>query len=381
MKKLYWKPTRTSWQIHVIIAIVAILCIASVEIFKVKIKKPNYQDKIKAAQLMESSMKLIKKARLEKIGAIDPEVDPTESGIVGILITPITSNAGVREAKIATINPNWAAVMVEIFRKAGIEKGDTVAAGFSGSFPALNIAVLCAAEVMNVKVVSISSAAASTWGANIPDLSWLDMERILNESKLLTNRSVAASLGGSQDRATGMSKDGKEMLRKIIERNGVELIFAKDEQSNLNTRMAIYNSKSGDAPIKAFINVGGGTVSVGTRIGKQLFKPGLNKRVSFEALEIDSVMTRFAKDDIPVIHMTKIRALAEKYGLPYTFTTIPRPGDGALFSSYVYNRTMVSISLLIIAIMLIVFIKMGYGGRLFNFDSSKKDKEGSGPMV
>ena len=92
-------------------------------------------------------------------------------------------------------------------------------------------------------------------------------------------------------------------------------------------------------------------------------------------------MTRFAKDDIPIIHMTKIRALAEKYGIPYTFTTIPRPGEGALFSSFVYDRWMVSLSLLIIVVMLIVFIKMGYGGRVFNFDSSKKDKESSGPMV
>ena len=381
MKKLYWKPTTASWQIHIIIAIVSMLCIASVEIFKTKIKKSNYQEKVKAAQLMADSIKTIKKYRVEKIGPVDIEIDPTESGIIGTLITPITSNSGVREAKIATVNPNWAAVMIDILRKAEIEKGDTVAAGFSGSFPALNIAVLSAAQVMNLKVISITSAAASTWGANIPDLSWLDMERILNDSKLITNRSVAASLGGSQDRATGMSKEGKELLRKIIERNGAELIFAKDEQTNLDTRMAIYNEKSGDAPIKAFINVGGGTVSVGTRIGKQLFSPGLNKRVDLEALEIDSVMTRFAKDDIPIIHMTKIRALAEKYGIPYTFTTIPRPGEGALFSSFVYDRWMVSLSLLIIVVMLIVFIKMGYGGRVFNFDSSKKDKESSGPMV
>jgi poly-gamma-glutamate system protein len=271
--------------------------------------------------------------------------------------------------------------MIEIFDKAGIKDGDTIAAGFSGSFPALNIAVLSAAQVMKLKVIAISSAAASTWGANIPDMSWLDMERILNENKLISNRSVAASLGGSQDRAVGMSKEGKELLRKIIERNGVELIFAKDEQTNLDTRMSIYNQKSGDAPIKAFVNVGGGTISVGTRIGKQLFKPGLNKHPDYEALQIDSVMTRFAREDIPVIHMTKIRALSERYGLPYTFSTIPRPGDGALFSSYVYDKIIVSISLLIIISLLVVFIKMGYGGRIFSFDSSKKEKGNSEPMV
>jgi poly-gamma-glutamate system protein len=381
MKKLYWKPTKTSWQIHVIIALVALMCIASVELFKIKIKKSNYQEKVKAARLMEKSLRTLRKYRIDKIGPIDGEVDPVDSGIIGTLISPITSNSGVREAKIATVNPNWAGVMVDLFIKAGVEKGDTVAVGFSGSFPALNIAVLSAAQILELKAIAISSASASTWGANISDFSWLDMERILNENNILATRSVAASLGGSQDRAVGMSKEGKEKLRSIIDRNGAEFIFAKDEKSNLDTRMAIYNEKSGEAQIKAFVNVGGGTVSVGSRIGKQLFRPGLNRKPTLEALEIDSVMSRFARDGIPVIHMTKIRALAEKYGLIYTFTTIPRPGEGALFSSFVYDRTIVVGSLVIIIIMLVVFIKMGFGGRLFNFGAEKREKEGSRPMV
>lgn len=382
MKKLYWKPTRTSWHVHVVIAIVAVICISSVEIFKVKIKKPYYQEKMKAAQLMDTALKTLKKYRLDqKILPIDPEVDPVESGIIGTLISPITSNAGVREAKLATVNPNWAAVIVDLFGKAGVQKGDTVAAGFSGSFPALNIAVLSAAQVMNLKVVAISSASASTWGANIPEFSWLDMERILNENRIISNRSVAASFGGSQDRATGMSKEGREMLRNIVANNSIELIFEKDEQANLDKRMAIYNEKSGGAPIKAFINVGGGTVSVGTRIGKQLFKPGLTKDPGMEELAIDSVMSRFGKEGVPIIHMTKVSVLAQKYGIPFKFTTIPRPGEGALFSSYVYNKIIVSISLFVIIAMLIFFIKMGYGGRLFSFESAKKDKSSSEPMV
>lgn len=382
MKKLYWKPTRTSWHIHVVIAIVAVFCISSVEIFKIKIKKPYYQEKIKAAQLMDNALKTLKKYRLDqKIFPIDPEVDPLESGMIGTLISPITSNAGVREAKLATVNPNWAAVMVDLFGKAGVKSGDTVAAGFSGSFPSLNIAVLCAAQVMNLKVVAISSASASTWGANIPEFSWLDMERILNENRIISNRSVAASLGGSQDRAIGMSKEGREMLKLIVANNSMELIFEKDEQSNLDRRMAIYNEKSGDAPIKAFVNVGGGTVSVGTRIGKQLFKPGLTKDPGMDELAIDSVMSRFGKDGVPIIHMTKINVLAQKYGIPFEFTTIPRPGEGALFSSYVYNKIIVSAALLVIIAMLIFLIKMGYGGRLFSFESAKKDKSSSEPMV
>ena len=379
MKKLYWKSAKTSWHIHIIIAVISICLMASVELFQVKVKKPYYKEKIKAAKLMKKATEIIKKHHLD-ISPIDPEADPLNSGMMGVLVSPITSNSGEHEAKLASTNPNWAAVMVSFFKKAKVKKGDVIAAGFSGSFPALNIAVLSACEVLELKPVIISSAAASTWGANIPELSWLDMERILFDGRVFSNRSVAASMGGGKDRGIGMSTSGRDYLKKIIARNNLEFIDEKQEKENLDKRMSIYMTNSGEEGIKAFINVGGGTISVGTKIGKKLFKSGLNLDPSYKALSIDSVMTRFAREGVPVIHISGIRKISEKYGIPYELKTIPRPGEGALFSSYEYNMTFVYISLFSIIGLLVFLVKMGFGSRIFT-SSQKKEKGSREPMV
>jgi len=380
MKKLYWKPTRTSWYIHIMIAIVSICLIASVEIFQLKVKKKNYREKIKAAKLMKNSMGVIKKYRISNIGPIDPEADPLDSGMVGYLVSSITSNSGDHDAKLATLNSNWAAVMISLFKKASVKKGDTIAVGLSGSFPAFNIAVLSACEVMELKPIIISSASASTWGANIPELSWLDMEKLLFESRFISNRSVAASMGGGKDRGIGMSKKGRELLKEIISRNGMEYIDEKQEKENLDKRMSIYMEHSGEEEIKAFVNVGGGTISVGTKIGKKLFRSGLNLHPPYKALQIDSVMTRFAKEGVPVIHISGIRKLAEKYKMPFELKSIPRPGDGSLFSSFEYNMTLVTISLIVIIGLLVFLVKMGFGSRMFS-GRLKKERGGNEPMV
>jgi hypothetical protein len=177
-----------------------------------------------------------------------------------------------------------------------------------------------------------------------------------------------------------MSNSGREYLKKIITRNNLEFIDEKQEKENLDKRMSIYMTNSGEEGIKAFINVGGGTISVGTKIGKKLFKSGLNLHPPYKALSIDSVMTRFAREGVPVIHISGIRKIAEKYGITYELKEIPRPGEGALFSSYVYNMTFVYISLFSIIGLLVFLVKLGFGSRIFA-SNTKKEKGSREPMV
>ena len=207
MKKIYWRPGKVSRRIHLFIALVAALGLLGVEVLKTKTQQEHYKEKMKAARLMRDAMNAVRDYRVSNLGALDLEVDPLGSGMIGALISPITSNTGSLEAKQTTVNPNWAAVMVHLMKRAGVRKGDTVAVGFSGSFPALNIAVLAAAQALEVKPVAISSASASMWGANDPKLTWLHMEKILRDRHILPYRSVAASLGGQGDRGLGLTKE------------------------------------------------------------------------------------------------------------------------------------------------------------------------------
>ena len=140
MKKIYWRPGKVSRRIHLFVALMAALGLLTVETVKTRTKQPHYAEKMKAARLMRDSMTAIRDYRLKRLGPIDREADPAGSGMIGTLMSPITSNTGNLEAKQTTVNPNWAAVLVDLLKRAGVKKGDYIAIGFSGSFPAMNLA-------------------------------------------------------------------------------------------------------------------------------------------------------------------------------------------------------------------------------------------------
>lgn len=365
MKKLLWRPSKVSWQIHVVIAICAVIGLIFVEVLKTNVKQPYYKDKIRAAQFMKSGMDILKKYRVKHFGPIDKKIDPAQSGLIGILSSPITSKEGDFDAKLTTINPNWAAVMVHLLKRANVKSGNTVAVSFSGSFPVINIAVLSAAKAMNLNAIIISSVSASTWGANIPEFTWLDMERELNTKGLFFHRTKAASLGGVKDSGIGMTKAGKVLIKEIIRRHGISLLDFDNIKDDIESRMEIYRNSAGENPIAAYINVGGGITAFGSLIGKRMYRAGLNQRPPYNAIQIDSVMSRFARERVPIIYMTQIKKLAKKYGLPVTPTKMPKVGVGKIYSQPEYNRVLVLLTLIILLVLLYLFIRMGFGYRIF----------------
>jgi hypothetical protein len=104
--------------------------------------------------------------------------------------------------------------------------------------------------------------------------------------------------------------------------------------------MKLYEVKAGGRPIKAYINVGGGTVSVGRSVGKKLYQPGLNLAYTPEALQIDSVMTRFAQKNTPIIHLVEVMILAKAYHLPEAPAVTPAAGEGWLFYDTSMHRVI-----------------------------------------
>ena len=122
-------------------------------------------------------------------------------------------------------------------------------------------------------------------------------------------RSVAASIGGIEDRGLGMSQEGRDIITRAIERSGVPLLSPTDYADSVEQRMRLFAEAAGDKSIAAYVNVGGGTTSVGTRVGKHVFKPGLNIRPPLGGPAIDSVMSRFAEEGVPVIHLINVNVI------------------------------------------------------------------------
>lgn len=380
MKKLYWRPQQVSLRVLGMLTFVAICSFAAIETFKVREQQPYYREKMRAAQTALEAMRAVKAERLRRGIPIDVETDPAESGLVGELLSPVTTNIGHTGAKQTSVNPNFAAVMVHLLKRANVSEGDTVAIGMSGSFPAMNIAVLAAVEALRLRPVIISSIGSSQWGANHPDFMWTDMEKVLADANILPYRSAAVSPGGVDDRALGLSKAGKQMLRAAIERTEVPVLEPKSYTDGIEQRMALFRQQAGDAEIRAYINVGGGTTSVGTRVGKEMFKPGLNTDPP-RGPAVDSVMSRFAQAAVPVIHVIKIDTLAELHGLPLQPQAMQPVGQGKVFVKVVYNRWLAGATLAMLFAAMIGLLRFDLGHRLLGRRMRSASASEVEPMV
>jgi len=381
MKKIYWRPQRISRVQLLLITLLALGGLLAVESIPHEVKQRHFKDKTAAARLAKRAFDEVKAERLKRTPVLDAEADPAGSGLIGSLMSAVTTNTGHLPSKQTSVNPNFAAVVVHLLKRAGVEQGDVVAVGASGSFPAINIATYAAMQTLGVKPVIISSASGSQWGANEPDFLWIDIERLLMKRGIFPFCSVAASRGGIDDRALGLSREGRKLLDLGIARNGLLAIQVKSYEESVERRMAIYEEQAGDDEIAAYINIGGGTTSVGTRVGKRMFKPGLNRTAPRGASEIDSVMTRFVRDGVPVIHLIKINRLAERYGLPLQPATMPAIGQGKIFRREEYNLWLAGGVLAAIVVVLFLFIRRDIGFRLTRGTSQDRRAKPPEPMV
>ena len=96
-------------------------------------KSPSFDQKVEAAELMMQSMQLLKNDRMEKGVFVDIENDPNETGLVGSPFSLITTDEGDLDSKLTTLDPNFAAVMVDLMNSLNIKARDTVAVLMTGS--------------------------------------------------------------------------------------------------------------------------------------------------------------------------------------------------------------------------------------------------------
>ncbi|MDG2382674.1 MAG: poly-gamma-glutamate system protein [Pirellulaceae bacterium] len=336
MKSVYWKPQKISRSVLLSVGVLSILGWTLVELCPNP--DPHEITKHLAVIRAKELMGVIKQERLRRNIPIHASFDVSRSGLVGSPMTMITSRPANLQSKQTSVNLNFAAVVVDMLSRAGVAAGDTVAVGWSGSFPAFNLAVCAAIEAMELRPVIIASGTSSQYGANDPDFMWVDMETTLFRQANLEFASAAVSIGGGADRGLGMSAESIAMVKTAILRNQLPVLESANRKQAIDRRMELYQHLADGHRIAAYINVGGGVASSGGEKGKHLFKAGLNRQVARQALKVDSVMSRFATNDCPIIHLVEARELAARFALPIGPTSISTVGAGRAFSSTTYNR-------------------------------------------
>ncbi len=291
-----------------------------------QVRAEDYETKAAAARLMQDWMDAVKSYKAEAGLSLVPE-DIHQTGMIGEEYTPITTTHGAIEAKRTTASPDMAALMVQLLGEAGIGPGGTVGAGFSGSFPAMDLAVLAACQAMEVRCVYIASVGASTYGANQPECTFPDMVCLLCRDGLLEQPPALVTPGGADD--CGLDMDG-ELLERVLERiagYGVEVRREPDFETNLQARMELYQE---EGPIQCFIGVGGNLTTTGT--GGQEVDCGLLPGGTIRAVDQNSgLLQRYNHQGLPVIHLLNIKELVSGYGLPYDPENRPVIGESRVY--------------------------------------------------
>lgn len=371
---MMYRPNLKSGLILILLSILAVILYLIASNSYVEIKGSNHDEKLAAAQLMQSYLDAIKEEIVERGIEIDPINDPYQSGLIGHRLSSITTDRGLLSEKQAAINPNIAAIFVDELSRA--KKGDKIAIGITGSNPAVNLALYAALSVLELDPQIIVSLSSASYGANREELTWLDMESILKEKGLLKFGSRYSSIGGSEDLGVGLSDNGIAMLRSAIERNGVALLSGKDLEDNVNLRMAAYSELlEGKDRYRMFVNIGGGLANVGSGPNARLIPEGLNTKLAERNFEKEGVMMKMAKNNVPVLHVLRILRWARDYNLNLSLDHKPIPGEGTVFSSTIHNVTIAIICLVILLMAIIAVVIFDRHDRRFMANIVDPDEE------
>ncbi|TWT76272.1 hypothetical protein CA13_67650 [Planctomycetes bacterium CA13] len=352
---MYWRPKQLSrgWLLFTMMFAVGGLIL--VEKCTRSMTPENVETMTSAARKAREAMSWIGQVRAQQGHRVIDKLDPQGSHLIGPSMSMVTSKLGAIESKQTSINPNFAAVVVRWLSEAGVKPGDQIAIGASGSWPGLNIAVYAAAETMKLRPTIVLSAASSQYGANSPEMMWLDMERHLAERDIIPFRAAAASFGGLYDHASGMTDDTKAMLADAIDRNAITRIPGQTLRDSIRERMVVY----GDKPYAAYINVGGGSASIGGTAGQACLPAGLHQQISDSQAMPDCVAARMIERGIPVINMADAKGIASQYAMPIAPPELPQVGEASLFGKLTYRRSLAAIMMVAIGGVLSITVAPG----------------------
>jgi len=272
----------------------------------------------RASQMMQRALDVVREHREQNGLSIDLAPDPNATGLIGVEYSEITTTVGDLEAKRTTTNPAMASLMVELLEKAGVGSGDRVAVGCSGSFPGLFVATLSAMEALGAEPIIVISLGASSYGANRLDFTLVELSLELNRHAVLLHRVAGASLGGSGDRGLEFEPVVRASLEEKIRSAGIPLLSAGTLLEAVGERLAVYGVDSCKKAVKAFVNIGGGSVDMGTDPWILELGPGLHRAIDVPGkVHERGVLLAMAERGIPVIHLLNIKGLARKHGIPW----------------------------------------------------------------
>jgi poly-gamma-glutamate system protein len=317
---------------HILLAVLVWSVSAALPDPNVPQPHPAYSRMLDAAQRMQEAERALYERKLS-LGLFDAALDPHHTGLIGVEYSRITTTIGSLRAKRTSANPDFAAYIVRLLLDHGVGSGDSVLVTMTGSFPALNLAVACALEVLDVRCLRICSLGASSYGANQEEFTWLDMEDFLVRSGRLAHRSDYVSLGGSGDVGGGLPEGGRTLLRRRTEKLGYSILKTRSFKRQAALRRELFGDPEKYALL---INIGGNQVMLGKGAqGRELpggwIDPSSDSWNEGSDEGVEGVIFDFLEAGIPVLNLLHIEDIASSAGLPFDPEVWPEPGESAIY--------------------------------------------------
>lgn len=319
-----------------------------------EVNEREYMDlQLEAARRMEQAEAYLKE-RILSLGLEIDEMDLNKTALIGPEFTELTTTPGDESAKRTALNPNFAAAMVRWFTEAGLEKGDKIAIGTSGSFPGFAIASTIAATVMELDVKMIASCGASMHGATRTEYTIFDILLDMKDAGYVDFDMLAVSGGGANDQGIsafeGFLYEGTEALfddicQRAAARSGAEWINYDNLNDSIMRRFELYGDN-----VKLFVNIGGASPNCGTSSYTLNFPQGLVMPENFP--EIPKVIDRglnyeYAEIGVPVLNLLNVKLLAQENDIAYDSVPMQKAGESGVYAQTKYSRALIIITLLL----------------------------------
>jgi len=255
------------------------------------------------------------------------KIDPNMTGMVGHEYTPMTTSAATLANKRTATAPDFAAALTKRIAAMGVGKGDKVMVVESGSFLGADIAVLAALETLQADVILIPSLGASQWGANDPEFNLMDILALLLDRGVLHTHSLAVVLGGASGTGLNMEPGIPDLLRMSLARHDVQLVDDPVLKTIVDRLTALVDAAAGGRQnLKLMVKVGGSVISTGNCPENLKYETDIRPQTVGCSGTTPGLLYLPGTQQVPILHLLNMTALAEQMGLPYDPVPLPMPG-------------------------------------------------------
>jgi len=330
------------------VAFVSLLLYVIVQRYAIEtVIHPGTEIMKRAVDRTEQSVRVIRDEKIRRGLLEQTDAVRMNYPLIGGEYSEITTTLGSYEAKIASSNPEFAALVVRTLLDHGIDSTQPVGVTLSGSFPALGVSVLCALEELNITPVIVSSLGSSTYGANEPGMSWADIEQLLVSRKILSHRSLIVTPGADADTGGGLPEGGIDSIKQIAARTDSHLRIPSSLEDAVMIRESIMTAHR----IAMLINIGGNHAILGNCVHASSIPNGFHDLLESCREPERGLLMRISEKKIPLFHLLNIRELARQYEIEESGANVV--DSSRIYYAQTHRHIFITLSLMIITGVLI----------------------------